>query len=260
MQDTFMHQIPPLFLTNKFDFENCFHEGVFVSNGEPLPRTDYIKIVVSDPEAYIDSNGKKIPLSVGTHMISFAMAVYSTQRLFHKDGTFVKKYMVAVRPAISKYVQKISEKLYTVCNGVCLDYEPEHLPTLMEKNDGWYKKKMVSDGTYICVIKSHVVDIIQKDSEMNDLCISWDKDFVRQSFPPCIYARTNDCVKFSTWLKEKYNVDVSFEESQVEVPRSQEEIDQEIFESRKSRANEVQKQIDSEMFEIFNENKHLAVC
>lgn len=52
------------------------------------------------------------------------------------------------------------------------------------------------------------IHLVQKDTEITDLLYSYDKDFVRESYPPCIYIMFHDknYDKLSELLKNKYNI------------------------------------------------------
>lgn len=156
------------------------------------------ELTTTDPNCILDFGEYSMDLGAGTFTFLSSLSIYMQFKILHATGTFTINYYdldssikdkLFELSAINFYVPgKGGEELWCYSNGATRRVSTP-LPLKIEGN---YKREYEMTNTTSGYIYSHTIEVLQQHPrllEMKDTWdLDWDRNLIRQSFPPCIAA------------------------------------------------------------------------
>lgn len=147
-------------------------------------------LFVTDPTAYIQGNGVRIPLPLGRVVVNFEMVMLDDLQLVHIGPCACMHALTSLFP-FTTYLQTIGGIRYLVTEGrlyLAGEYTP---PTQFRGSNGG-------------CIKAWNVSIIREDPEFYTMAT--ELSYLPTSTPPLLTVMAENAGQFHNWLFRKYGV------------------------------------------------------
>jgi hypothetical protein len=240
-----------LFLNDISDIE---HESILIEQSiskHIYRRGNFAIVTVSQPnEIYLNST--TIQLQAGKkYLFCVSRLIFCSSILKYPE--YIQYRILDLEPAfvlskITNLNQYIDDKLYVYSCGTIEQYGHPVIEQPPRASSEFYEMDMTRVTS---LIMSNDVEIIQRDDEMQQYLVGWDRDFVRLTNPPkiCITALTENVEQFEMWLETKYPNAIlsSWQYTNRKIANDPEKIKQEQSRLDQEFIRNIQKLIDANM-------------
>lgn len=221
------------------------------------PFADIWVIKSSDPDATFHTNNEVHKLGRGTFCFFKYICIYTVISITHKGPYEIHYYSIPnnIRSVLTtiSFNFFINNDLYAYSSGCIGNIDHPINYTLQ----GDYRRQFVKSDTKSTFVYSKTIRDLQNHPEMNKYARDWDRNFIRDSFPPCIGVSINaskeaelNFVEFAKGVcpDSKYSF---WEADSIQIERPKEERDMECQEDLDNKMEKVQLLIDNKILSYY---------